>query len=199
MAGRLVLVLLLAAGLTAAQMLPFFELLAHSHRDAGFGDDFWAMPRTGWANFFVPLFYAFGWKSGVYYQYGQQWTSSYYTGVGILALAIFACWQVRDARVRLLGGLVLLSVIVSLGDQGFLYALVRKCLPILGFIRYPIKFVVLAIVTIPLLAAFAIGKLQSSAGPALRTALHKLVFVFLGVACFIGAAVWFAASIPNSN
>ena len=75
-----------------------------------------------------------------------------------MALAIFACWLVRDARVRLLGGLVLLSVIISLGDQGFLYALLRKCFPILGFIRYPIKFVVLAIVTIPLLAAFAIQK-----------------------------------------
>src|SRR6185436_15935252 len=90
MLGRIVLLLLLVTGLTAAQMFPFLQLLHHSDRDANFGNDFWSMPGTGWANFVLPLFYEFGWNSGVYYQYHQQWTSSYYTGVGILALAIVA-------------------------------------------------------------------------------------------------------------
>jgi hypothetical protein len=197
MLGRAALLVLLVTFLTAVQMLPFFQLLYHSHRDASFGNDFWAMPGTGWANLFVPLFYAFGWKSGVYYQYEQQWTSSYYTGVGILALAVFAVWQVRDRRVWLLGGFVLLSLIISLGDHSFLYPLLRKWIPVLGFVRYTVKFVVLAIITIPLLAAFGIKSIQSSVGADLSSGLRRLLFVFTAIAFLIGGAIWFAGRYPE--
>ena len=40
---------------------------------------------------------------GVFFQYGQNWTSSYYLGIGTLWLALLALLGVRDRRVRLLG------------------------------------------------------------------------------------------------
>ena len=60
MAWRFALVVLLVAGLAAAQLLPFLDLLAHSQRDSGYGgggmSGVCAMPLTGWVNFLVPLF-----------------------------------------------------------------------------------------------------------------------------------------------
>ena len=56
---RLVGVVLLTAMLTSAQLLPFFDLLQQSHRDAGFASDKWQLPLWGWVNFLVPLFNSF--------------------------------------------------------------------------------------------------------------------------------------------
>ena len=59
-AGRFAGVILLAAGITMVQMLPFFDLLAHSQRDTTKAESFlWAMPGWGWANLFVPLFHTY--------------------------------------------------------------------------------------------------------------------------------------------
>jgi hypothetical protein len=61
----------LVAGLSAAQLLPFLDLLAHSQRGAAYSDASWAMPGWGWANFFVPLFRCFPSHQGVFAQPGQ--------------------------------------------------------------------------------------------------------------------------------
>ena len=45
-----------AAGLCAAQLLPFFQLLEHSQRTPGFAAEKWALPIWGWANFLLPRF-----------------------------------------------------------------------------------------------------------------------------------------------
>ena len=58
MAGRLLIVVFLVAGLAAAQLLPFADLLLHSQRDTSFGDSEWSMPRGGWANYLVPMFHS---------------------------------------------------------------------------------------------------------------------------------------------
>jgi hypothetical protein len=109
---RLVIIVVLITGLSAAQLFPFFELLRHSDRNYGFANSAWSMPATGWANLLVPYFHAYQSIHEVYFQPEQTWTSSYYLGIGVLALALTACWQVRCRRVRLLAvvtGLMLCS------------------------------------------------------------------------------------------
>jgi hypothetical protein len=160
LAGRLCVVLFLAAGLAAAQLLPFFDLLAHSQRNPGFATTKWAMPTWGWANLLVPMFHCFQTPQGTFFQFGQEFLSSYYLGSLILVLAGWAVWKVRQGAVWVLAGLVGFSLVFALGDQGFIYSWCRKLFPVLGMARYPVKFMILAALTVPMLAAFALAFLE---------------------------------------
>ena len=153
MARRFLLTGLWVGGLAAAQLLPFLDLLAHSQRDKAFADSMWSMPVWGWANFLVPLYRTYLTPLGSYAQPDQYWISSYYLGVGVVALALLAVGWVRRPLVWLLGVLTALCLLLALGPHGLVYSALRKVLPGLGVMRYPIKFVMLPTVLVPLLAA----------------------------------------------
>jgi hypothetical protein len=123
------------------------------------------MPSWGWANFIVPLFRCSRSILGPYYQTQQQWTSSYYTGIGILALAVVSVWRVRAPRVRWLAGATLAGIILALGANSFLYAIIKCVFPGIGLARYPIKFIVPTVFALPLLAAFAVKQLRQTPRP----------------------------------
>jgi hypothetical protein len=146
----------LAGLLCAAQLLPFMELLRASNRHSSFGSDVWAMPLWGWANFFVPLFGCTPSVIGVYSQDLQQWTSSYYAGTATLVLALLA-WRSDDSRVKWLAGIGLAGLLFALGDQGLVYAGIKKVIPWLGFIQFPVKYVILLTFALPLLAAYGVA------------------------------------------
>ena len=154
---------ILVALVCAVQLLPFLELLAHSQRDTGFGSSEWSMPVWGWANLLVPLFRTYPTAQGLFLQLEQNWTSSYYAGIGTVLLVVVAVRRVRDGRVRLLAGLLLLSLVLALGDRGWLFRALRFCVPVVGFARYPIKFVILTLAVAPLLAAFGLQALTRRA------------------------------------
>src|SRR4051794_13023085 len=147
--GRAAVVPLLVVMLSAAQLFPFFDLLAHCERDKDYGAGTWTMPEWGWINLVLPLFKCYQSPAGPFLQPRQGWTSSYYEGIGILALALFSARFVRERRVTILWSLVLLGLIIALGENGWVYGLVRKIVPALGFMRFPIKFVVLMIFALP--------------------------------------------------
>ncbi len=83
---RVFFILAVTTLLSAAQLLPFLDLLAHSERTSSYGTSIWSIPIWGWANLFVPLFHCYKAPLGVYFQPWQDWTSSYYLGVGTLTL-----------------------------------------------------------------------------------------------------------------
>lgn len=153
---RVTIVGVLIAGLTAIQLLPFLELLTHSQRDTSYGDSKWAMPVWGWANFLVPLFHCSPSIIGIFSQTEQQWTSSYYMGIGLMALALVAFWQKRDFRVYGLTLAVLVGIVLAMGENAPIYGWVKRAFPLLGIMRYPIKLVVLTVFALPLLAAFGL-------------------------------------------
>jgi hypothetical protein len=159
---RLVAVGLLVALICAPQLLPFWDLLRHSNRDTSFGGTAWAMPLWGVANFFVPLFGCSPSVIGVYSQDVQQWTSSYYMGIGIVLFA-FMAGRAHDSRVKWLAGIALGGLLLSLGEDGYVYTGLKKVLPVFGFIRFPIKCVVLVVFAFPLLAAFGVASLRRDA------------------------------------
>ncbi len=159
----MVLVLAITTLLSAAQLLPFLDLLAHSERTSAYGTSLWSIPPWGWANLFVPLFHCYKAPLGVYFQPWQDWTSSYYPGIGVVALAVLAVARARTRRiVWLLAGFASFGFAVALGDTGFTYPALLKLFPPLGFMRYPIKFLFITVFTTPLLAAFAVARFQSS-------------------------------------
>ena len=161
---RFTLLILLIAALSAAQLLPFFDLLAHSQRDASYRDARWPMPPWGWANFLVPLFRYGQTPQGFWIQVGQEFLSSYYLGLAPLALALLAVWKARERRVWLLAGATAFALVMALGDAGLLYSALKNLLPGGGIARFPVKFVLLAAFTVPMLAAFGVAWLQRRSG-----------------------------------
>jgi Bacterial membrane protein YfhO len=160
MLWRFPLVIAFVIALSAAQLLPFLDLVAHAQRESGYADLRWSMPGRGWANFLVPMAFGGTWNAGVFFQYGQSWTSSYYLGIGTLWLALLALWKVRERRVWLFGAVAFAGLIFALGENTPVLPFVRKFIPQLSFITYPVKYILLAVFVTPLLAAFALANLQ---------------------------------------
>jgi hypothetical protein len=160
-------VVVAVAGLSAVQLGPFLDLLLHSQRGGAAQGQFaaseWPMPAWGWANFFVPLFRAFKSYHGVYAQPEQYWISTYYVAIGVVLLAAFAVWRGRAesrGRLWLLTGLLLFVLWMALGENGKLYSGLNAVVPGLGMLRFPIKFVVLAALILPLLGAYGIAQVM---------------------------------------
>ena len=175
-------VVVLVSGLCAAQLLPFFELLRACDRTPAFAGNYWAMPPWGWANLLLPLYGTYRSPVEVCFQPGQEWTSSYYPGVGVVALAILGAWRGGSRRAALLLILAALGLMLALGDSGFLYGWMRKAVPLAAFMRFPIKFVVLAIFCFPLLAAYGVRWLAArGCGPELRARVASVLYVWLAL------------------
>ena len=192
-ARRVALVILLAAGLTMIQMLPFFDLLAHSQRDTNYEQSRWAMPIWGWANLIVPLFHNYRSPQGNWFQQTQDFLMSYHLGLGVLALAVAGVWLGRSRKVFVIAGTVLVCWTLALGDDGKIYPLAKKIIPWLGIARYPVKFTVLTAFLVPLLAAFAIAKIQTIPAKRFRHAIFITGGIFSALAL---ALIFFARKNP---
>jgi hypothetical protein len=181
--------------LSAPQLLPFFRLLRTAARTTNQIGGYWSMPSWGWANLVVPLFHCSPTILGSYVQADQQWTSSYYLGIGVLALALIAAIRCRNPRVWWLSGVTLGGMVLALGDKGILYDVIHRAVPALELARYPIKFIVLTVFALPLLAAFALQSSETSKGPTDPFSQRRLILsgLFCLAALIAIAAVsrWF--------
>lgn len=184
----------LAVGLAAAQVLPFADFALHCSRNTRFAASEWSMPAWGWGNFLVPMFQTWRWLD-MSVQLDQYWTSSYYVGVGIIFLAAMAVWRNRGWRVWLLAGFLFASMVLALGDHGFVYLWLRKAVPFLGLFRFPIKFVIITSALFPVLAAFAIGQYEKEPPSPARSWRAEAI----GAAAMVVSVVvllWFARYRP---
>jgi hypothetical protein len=195
--GRFALAGLLVAMLAAAQLLPFIDLLLHSQRDQSFATNTWAMPAWGWANLLVPLFHCTPSIVGVYSQDAQQWTSSYYAGIGMTAMALLGALRWRERRSLLLSLAALFALLLALGSAGGIYTGLKQVFPFLGMVRYPIKFVVVAIFALPLLAAIGVARLQTDSAPARRQWIWTCGLLVALVGCIL--AVGWRHPVPGER
>ncbi|MGA2244186.1 MAG: YfhO family protein [Verrucomicrobiota bacterium] len=194
---RYPLVVVLVFLLSAAQLLPFLDLVAHAQRESGYTDLRWSMPASGLANFLVPMAFGSTATEGIFFQHGQYWTSSYYLGIGALWLALIAVaglpdlWQTirgdqpgrvagtragelyRELccqRIWLLAVLSLVALLCALGENTPFYPLLRKLIPQLSFMTYPVKFVMVVVFAVPLLAAHVLAALGAPVSDPARAA-----------------------------
>jgi hypothetical protein len=189
---RLFWVALLISALSAVQLLPWLDLLAHGDRTSTSGSGFWSLPPWGLANFLVPLFHMSSSLSGVFSQDEQQWTSSYYLGILPLALAAVALWRARTGRTRLLALLALVGVLLALGDAGLVLNTLKRFLPLLGFIRFPVKFIILTLFCLALLAGAGTAWLQTQPPSVVRRSLSwPGTWIVPGVLLVLAMAYWF--------
>lgn len=191
---RFGLTALLAAGVAAAQLAPFIDLLLHSQRQTGFAGNEWSMPWWGWANYVVPLFGCFESHQGVFAQQGQYWVSSYYAGIAVLALAGLTLATRRTPRAAFLAGMILLSLLAALGPGAGVGDALRALIPPLRVMRFPIKFVVLASFCLPLLAAEGVRALDAMKPGEARP---RLLGVAIGLAILIGVLLGIAWKYPG--
>ena len=190
MARRFPVVVCLVAGLTAAQLLPFLDLAAHSQREQGFADTRWSMPAWGWANFLVPMAFGHRWSKGLFFQYEQAWTSSYYLGVAPLLLALVAICNSRQNRVRFLSVAAVAALLLALGDQLFLVRWLRQLIPQLTLMTYPVKYLTVVTLAVPLLAAFGVARLSEKRDPESKSRLLFLGGVLLALIAAVLFCAW---------
>ena len=190
----------LVAGLCAAQLLPFFQLIAHSHRHAAYGTAAWSMPPSGWANLLLPLFRCVKSSQGIFFQPGHVFLITWYLGITTIVLSAMAVFTVRVPRVYLLIGCALFGLTISLGEAGYLYPWLKQTFPVLGFMRYPVKAIYLTLFALPLLAACAIERLSERHAQTTGQHPKTELLIFAGVAT-LGCAVllWFAWHFSGKN
>ena len=194
---RTSMMVFLVAGLAAVQLLPFAELLMASQRNQDYSaSSVWSMPPWGWANLLVPLFRCWRSAPGTYFQYDQGWTTSYYLGAGVMALAVTGAAGLREQKARLLALLMVLSLVMALGPHGHLLNWLRELAPALDKMRYAIKFIILAAFCVPLLGAFCVR--ASLQGPKAERAKLSVSRWIVGGAFFVCIAwlMWFAHKYP---
>ena len=203
---RLICLGALAGALSAAQLLPTLAFLAHGDRTSAYDGRAWSLPPWGVANFLLPLFHTSGSVSGVFYQNRQQWIASYYVGIVPLLLGAIAVWRARTGRTRLLGLLALAGVFLALGQDGFLLGVLKRALPLLGFIRYPVKFIVLTVFCLALLAGAGAAWMQGRPPDVARRSLPgPAAWLSAGVLFFLAVEFWlpfpldsWSAVLPNA-
>jgi len=197
-AKQAILRMLLVAGLAAltasAQLFPFLDLLINSQRGIRFGDSTWSMPSWGWLNLVVPLFRSYQSPAKVFFQENQDWTSSYYPGVIVMLLAV----SILGRRSAWLWVLALAGLIMALGEKAYLFTAMQKSLHFLGFMRFPIKFVLLPAMAFPLMAGLAIAVSQSQIEKEKISWRKKLMLaaIFLGLTATILAVISYFRPFP---
>jgi hypothetical protein len=164
---RFGVMILIVIGLSAAQLLPFLDLVWHSQRGGHFLDLRWALPSRGWANFLVPMAFGHAGEAGVWFEHEQFWTSSFYLGIATVPLGLIAIWKCRQRRVWFLACATLGAYILARGDQTPIYSWLKQVLPPLSRMTFPVKFVIVITFAWPLLAGMAVAILRQ---PGRRTA-----------------------------
>jgi hypothetical protein len=105
-----------------------------------------------------------------------------------------ALWRGGKARIWLLGGILVASAVLALGNNGFVFLWVKRALPFLGLFRYPVKFVILAVVAMPLLGAYAISYYEKRAD---RSVFRRAeIFVLGAILVLIGFLLWMTKHRP---
>lgn len=139
------------------QLLSFYQLFLNSHRYAIAGDSSWALSSP--INIIAPMINTFQWKYGVFFQKEQFWTSSIYINVGVIWLAIVAFIYKRRFLNFILLFLCIIGLVLSMGENTFFYPLIMKMFRVISTIRFPIKFIIIPVFLIPLLASIGFAEM----------------------------------------
>jgi hypothetical protein len=190
--GRLGITILWITGLAAVQLLPFLDLLARSQRVGGEQVIDWPADPLFWTNMFMPLAGATRYDCGTVFLKGQDWIHSYYSGIATLFLAGVGVLGLKDRRLRFLSVGTGLACLLALGPAGHLYAWIEGIVP-LSIMRYPVKFLIVPAVVLPILAGAGIRPLMQLAFRA------RSIHVALGVTCLLFAASYIGVGTATSQ
>ncbi|MBC8002934.1 MAG: hypothetical protein H7X97_10140, partial [Opitutaceae bacterium] len=101
-----------------------------------------------------------------------------------------------NARVYALGLLALLGLMLAMGNDGFLLPILHKLFPASGYMRFPVKLVMLTIVTVPLLAAYGVAECF---GDRARPVARLMIWVGTAMVILIAAILFYAKWYPEAG
>ena len=189
-------VVLLAAGLIACQVLPFWQLLHHSQREVGFATDRWSIPIWGLGNFLEPLFHCFKTPEGIFFQPGQEFINSYYFTLIGLALAGLNLQRPRQRLALPLLGSLVLFIALSMGDEARLFKWLRHVFPMLSMARYPAKFMLITVLIMPVLAALGLDRFLDAGVAGSNKSTRALTVWSVAILVALGLTLYRASANP---
>ncbi|MET0154253.1 MAG: hypothetical protein ABW298_16810, partial [Candidatus Binatia bacterium] len=189
-ASGLVGVVAVAVALTAFQLLPTLEYGLQSGRASALSADqvfHWSLQPVSLAQLALPISTPAGAgvpALGIGLERVLPMLESLYLGIPALCLAFAGATGGREAR---FWGLVLvLALVTALGSSTPLLPLLyRAAPPLFGKIRYPEKFLLLFHVSVAMLAAGGLAKLETGRSTASLAAIIVAGFLFV-----TGVALW---------
>jgi hypothetical protein len=140
-------------GLGAVQILPFIEMVQQSSRGHGLSYQqatAWSLSLADLWQVFIPDLFN---RGVVFYFDDQNWLKSIYLGIIPLTL-IYFFFSGKDRRKVWWAVLLVVSLLLALGKNTPFYALLYHFVPGINLIRYPVKFLYLAIILLCLLAGY---------------------------------------------
>jgi hypothetical protein len=101
--------------------------------------------------------------------------------------------------VRLLGATAMVALIFAFGENTFVYPALRKIIPQLSLMTYPIKYVIFVALLAPLLAAFALAHQQNLRSEEKSSFKKRLVLVGAILLALIAGILFWAWQFPFST
>lgn len=210
-ASGILLAGLAGALLAAVQLLPLLDLATRSVRGAAeFHDSWWLHPLAlaevvcpaAWGSYFDHAAQASPWLP-VLNSGREPLLVSLYVGVPVLTLAAIGTFCGEPWKVRLFWSAVsLFALVLALGPVTPLHSLARTVAPGTGFLRYPVKYALLADFALAPLAAVGCDTLLRGLVSRTRVAVLGVVGTFaamavawLALAHSFTARAWLAMSV----
>jgi len=137
---------ILAAFLSAVQLIPSFEFVRLSVRGVPSGLDYGmastnSLPWTGLLNFVNPFF-----------KYPQKWAYSCYVGVAAFFLVCVGAASSGGKIRRFLIFIFIISVLWALGSNTFIFKFIYRSIPFFRMVRFPATALFLSVFSVSLLA-----------------------------------------------
>jgi len=140
--------------ITAAQLLPFLELLANSMRSGNQAFDYVARESILPAelfSFFIPHLFGNTTVAGGHLKV-QEWIISFYIGIIPILLLSFALFRKPDRKTLFFTALLAVSLVLSMGRYTPVYNFLYKYIFGFAYIRYPAKFIFLSAFALSILS-----------------------------------------------
>jgi hypothetical protein len=119
---------------------------------------------------------------------------SYYTGIIAVALAALAVWRRPCARVWLPGILSVFCIFLAMGNASPLYHWMSLHVGVVGLIRFPVKFLILPVFALPLMAAYALAVKPGAAGQNTTRSSISWLFLWLATVALIASCLFWLPS-----
>ncbi|MBL7069189.1 MAG: YfhO family protein [Candidatus Omnitrophica bacterium] len=172
--------------ITAAQLLPFLELVANSTRSGSQAFDLVARESILPAelfSFFIPHLFGNTTVAGGHLRV-QEWIISFYIGIMPILFILFAIFRKPDRKTLFFTAVLAVSLILAMGKYTPVYNFLYKYIFGFGYIRYPAKFIFLSTFALSILSGIGYDTL-SNMNTERRERLAKRLLLINGVLGFL--------------
>ncbi|MCX8044070.1 MAG: YfhO family protein [Desulfobacterota bacterium] len=173
--------------LTAAQIVPFAELVQQSHRAGGLSfaqATRWSFHPGELIQLFLP--YCFGTIVPGTRWFGQLWLDTIYIGIIPLGCALLYIGTARHSLHLMLLGVLGIGLLLGFGKYSPAYPLLFHIFPGIAMIQYPVKFLLLAHISLSIMAGFGFDIL-CNLSHRIPTARRLYRILAVGIICLIVA------------